>query len=224
MATKLVTFDVYMALLDIQGSLTPVVANALDMDAAAAGDFVAGWRAAQMTYAAASNSLNLGHTPFRTCTRMGLDYLLARKGWDLDVAERTRLVLAWDRMTPWPEAVDLIHLVKAKGYATAILSNGDQDMLDAVAGIFEGGFDHVLSAETAGAYKPHPDVYDLPRRILGVATTEILHVAGASGDVLGARAFGMRCFWSNRSGDLVLNPKFGADYQASDLNGVLEVL
>ncbi|MBR82282.1 MAG: hypothetical protein CMF66_00005, partial [Magnetovibrio sp.] len=69
MATKLVTFDVYMALLDIQGSLTPVVSNALDMDATTAGDFVAGWRAAQMTCAAASNSLNLGHTPFRTCTR-----------------------------------------------------------------------------------------------------------------------------------------------------------
>ena len=45
MAIKLVTFDVYMALIDIQGGLAPVAAAALDLDAEAADGFVRLWRA-----------------------------------------------------------------------------------------------------------------------------------------------------------------------------------
>lgn len=224
MPIKLVTFDVYMALLDIQGSLTPVVSDALSLDPGAAGTFVQMWRAKQMERAAVSNSLGLGHTPFRDCTRIGLDYALAIHDLGINEEGRETLVMAWNRMTPWPEAPDLVHAVKAKGYQTAILSNGDQDMLDAIAEVFEGGFDHVLSCETAGSYKPHPSVYDLPTRVLGIAKDDVLHVAGASGDVLGARASGLRCYWSNRTGDRVLDPAFDADHQGSDLTGVLDFI
>ena len=88
MAIKLVTFDVYMALIDIQGSLAPVVAAALDMDAEEADGFVRLWRAKQMERAAASNSLNRGRTTFRDCTRIGLDYVLARRGIGFDDRRR----------------------------------------------------------------------------------------------------------------------------------------
>ena len=224
MKPQLVTFDVYMALLDIQGSLVPVVGEALSLDEDAAAVFVKTWRAKQMERAAASNALELGHTLFRDCTRMGLDYTLDQSGKHLDDADRRRLVLAWDDLSPWPEAVDLVHTIKGLGYSTAILSNGDQDMLDAVARQFGDGFDHVLSAETAGKYKPHPKVYDLPARVLGVATDRVLHVAGAPGDVLGARAFGMACYWSNRNGDRSLDPRFQATLEGADLGGVLAYL
>ncbi|MBT6095119.1 MAG: haloacid dehalogenase type II [Rhodospirillaceae bacterium] len=225
---KLVTFDVYMALLDIQGSLVPVVAETLGMDTDTAHTFVLMWRAKQMERAAVSNSLGLGHTSFRDCTHMGLDYVLHRYDRQLDEVERQRLVLAWDLLTPWPEAVEVVHAVKARGYATAVLSNGDQDMLEAVSGAFGGafgdGFDHVLSAETAGHYKPHPDVYNLPTRLLGITKDEVLHVAGSPGDALGAGAFGLKCYWSNRMSDRVLDPRFDADHQGPDLNGVLNIL
>ena len=224
MPIKLVTFDVYMALLDIQGSLTPVVADALSLDTRKASAFVQLWRTKQMERAAVSNSLGLGHTPFRDCTRIGLDYTLAKHDLNIPEDAREKLVAAWDRMTPWPEACELVRAVKAKGYETAILSNGDQDMLDAIARVFEGGFDHVLSCETAGHYKPHPDVYDLPTRVLGVAKDDVLHVAGASGDVLGAKASVMTCYWSNRTCDRVLDPVFAPDYQGPDLTGVLNIL
>jgi 2-haloacid dehalogenase len=224
MPIKLVTFDVYMALLDIQGSLMPVVADAFSMDTCTSAAFTQLWRTKQMERASVSNSLGMGHTPFRDCTRIGLDYALAKHDLNMTEDAREKLIAAWDRMTPWPEAPDLVHAVKAKGYTTAILSNGDQDMLDAIAQVFEGGFDHVLSCETAGHYKPHPDVYDLPTRVLGMAKDDVLHVAGASGDVLGAKASGMTCYWSNRTRDRVLDPAFEPDYQGSDLTGVLNIL
>ena len=54
---ELVTFDVYMALLDIQGGMVPVFAQATGVSEEACGAMVATWRAKQMERAASSNSL-----------------------------------------------------------------------------------------------------------------------------------------------------------------------
>jgi len=174
MSAKLVTFDVYMALIDIQGSLSPVVAECLAIPIDKAGKIVRAWRAKQMERAAASNSLAGERTSFRDCTRMGLDYVLGRNGYDLPGADRECLVAAWDGISPWPEARDVVAEVKERGFETAILSNGDQDMLDALAQGFGDDLDHVLSSETAGAYKPDPSVYELPTRLLNVEKANVL--------------------------------------------------
>ncbi len=224
MQPSLVTFDVYMALLDIQGSLVPVFADALKLPEAAAGPLVRQWRVKQMERAAISNSLGLARTSFRHCTRLGLDYVLQTQGLTLSETGREALVLAWDDLKPWPEAPDVVAAVKRRGSRTAILSNGDQDMLEAVARNFGTDMDHVLSSETAGFYKPHPAVYELPRRVLGVELADTLHVAGSPNDVLGAAAFGMRCYWSNRAGDRVLDPDFAATVEGADLTGVLDIV
>jgi len=225
MATpKLVTFDVYMALLDIEGSLVPVVRETLGLSEEEAVPFVRTWRAKQMERAASSNSLERERTRFRDATRMGLDYVAGRAGIEIDNATHDALVLAWDRMNPWSEADGVVAAVKAKGCATAILSNGDQDMLEAVAENFESGFDHVLSSERAGKYKPHPAVYDLPTTVLGIAMADVLHVAGSPNDVLGAIAAGMRCAWSNRHGDRLLDPRYPATVELPDLSGLPDLL
>ena len=220
----LVTFDVYMALLDIEGSLAPAVAQALDLPPAAATDFVRLWRAKQMERAAISNSLEKERTSFRDATGMGLDYVAAKYGLEIVPDTRARLVAAWDDLNPWPEADAAVSAVKAKGYKTAILSNGDQDMLEAVARHFSAGFDHILSSESAGKYKPHPAVYDLPTTLLGIAMDGVLHVAGSPNDVLGAVAAGMPCVWSNRHGDILLDPRYAPQAEFSDLSGVPELL
>jgi 2-haloacid dehalogenase len=224
MAFKLVTFDVYMALIDIQGGLTPVVSEVLSLSAEDAAPIVGLWRTKQMERAAVSNSLGGERTSFRDCTRMGLDYVLEKIGRAVTSDVRDQLVLAWDAIYPWPEACAVVTEVKRRGYQTAILSNGDQGMLDALARAFGDDMDFVLSSESAGAYKPHPAVYELPMRMLNVNTDEVLHVAGSGNDVLGARAFGMSCYWSNRSADRVLDPRYAPDHEGDDLRGVLDFL
>jgi len=221
---KLVTFDVYMALLDIEGSLTPVVMNVLNQPQEQATAFVRNWRAKQMERAAISNSLERERTSFRDATGMALDYVAARNGITIQASTRDALILAWDTLQPWPEADAAVAAVKAKGCATAILSNGDQDMLEAVARNFTAGFDHILSSETAGKYKPHPAVYDLPTTVLGIAKGDVLHVAGSPNDVLGAVAAGMACAWSNRHGDRVLDPRYPPTHELADLSGVPSLL
>ena len=224
MAFKLVTFDVYMALIDIQGSMTPVISKALGLSPEDAGSVVQLWRAKQMERAAVSNSLGGKRTSFRECTRLALDYVLKLKGRRISDDARDQLVLAWDSIRPWPEACAVVAEVKKRGYQTAILSNGDQDMLDTLARTFGDDMEVVLSSESAGAYKPHPSVYELPMLMLNINTDEVLHVAGSYNDVLGARAFGMACYWSNRTADILLDPHYAPNYQGDNLHGVLDFL
>jgi FMN phosphatase YigB (HAD superfamily) len=87
----------------------------------------------------------------------------------------------------------------------------------------------VLSALTAKGYrlailsnKPHPSVYAVPIRELGI--DNYLHVAGSANDVIGARAAGVSCYWSNRQGDCVTLPDYGPDHQGSDLTGILGIV
>ncbi len=221
---KLVTFDVYMALLDIEGSLVPVIADRLNMTANTAATFVRTWRAKQMERAAISNSLDKGRISFRDATGMALDYVAGQNGVEIFPETREALIRAWDKLNPWPEANEVVGAVKAKGCMTAILSNGDQAMLEAVAQNFASGFDHILSSETAGKYKPHPAVYNLPTTVLGIDKMDVLHIAGSANDVLGTVAAGMACVWSNRHGDILLDPAYPPTTVISDLTGVPDLL
>ncbi len=102
----------------------------------------------------------------------------------------------------YPEAAGTLQLLRAAGLATAILSNGAPDMLAAAvahAGL-TGIFDHVLSVEEVGVYKPHPSVYRLALDRLGFGAAEIAFVSSNGWDAWAAAAFGMRAVWCNRQG------------------------
>ena len=217
---KLIAFDVYSALLDIHGGLSSVFSETTGLDVATVRPMVATWRAKQMERAAASNSLEGARTSFRDCTRMALDYVCARYDLNLSADVKEVLVFAWDRLPLWPEADAAMTEVKAMGFRVAILSNGDQDMLEAVAGLFTASFDDVLSSETAGRYKPHPSVYALPEKLLGIAPAETLLVAGGHTDVLGAVSYGLACIWSNKTGDKLLDPDFPPEREIKDLSAL----
>ena len=215
---RLVTFDVYSALLDIQGGLVSLLSDVTKRDADAVRPMAMSWRIKQMERAAASNSLGLERLPFRECTRLALDYVCARDDLAISPATREDMVFAWDRLPLWPEADEAVSAVKAMGCQTAILSNGDQDMLDAVAQLFTTKFDHVMSSESAGHYKPHPSNYELPEKLLGIAPSETLHVAGGHTDVTGAVAYGLPCIWSNKAGDRLLDPNYPPVAEIADLS------
>ena len=82
------------------------------------------------------------------------------------------------------------------------MSNGTPGMLaDAVRGAdLDGLFDHVLSVEQAGVFKPHPDVYRLAVDTLGVPAAQIAFQSSNAWDAHAASAFGMRVVWCNRYG------------------------
>lgn len=221
---KLITFDCYSALFDYRGSLVPVVADVLHLEQEQAAAVLGLWRTKQLEAAALSNSLGKARVSFRDCTRLSLDYAARRYALSLSSAQHTELVDAWDRLRPWPEANGVLRRIKAKGCRIALLSNGDQAMLEALADNLEVAVDGVLSSQTCGRYKPDPIVYRLPTDELGVEITQYLHVAGGAGDVVGAKAAGVTCYWSNRSDDSVLMPAYAPDFTGDSLEGVPAVV
>ena len=220
----LVTFDVYSALFDISGSLTSRLREAAGLDEARAAQVFQLWRAKQLERAAISNSLALARTSFRDCTRQALGYVERRFGLALGEPSRQELVMAWDRLTPWPEAPRVLETLASRGYPLALLSNGDRDMLQALAVSLAVPFAHVFSSEDAGTYKPHPAIYELPIRTLDLERAQVLHVAGAANDALGSTAAGIPCYWSNRTGDVPLDPAYAPAFQGRSLVGLLELL
>jgi len=221
---ELVTFDVYVALMDIEGTLAPHIAAEFGLSETVASNFVALWRSKQMERAASSNSMDLGHIAFAQCTKMALSYTLANFDIQCDEDRQRQLVELWGQLNPWPEANGVIAALNARQVPTAILSNGDQSVLESTATRFTALFDYVFSAQTAGKYKPHSAVYALPEKKLGINRSRVLHVAGSPNDVLGAVVFGLPCIWSNRRAEALVDGRYPPAQTYSDLAGTLEYL
>jgi len=97
-------------------------------------------------------------------------------------------------------------------------------MLEAIINYSQVPIEYIFSADQAGAYKPSPKIYALPEKKLGLAKQEILHVAGSLYDMLGTRAYGLDCYWSNRAGEYTFNPRYTLEYERKDLYELLEIL
>jgi 2-haloacid dehalogenase len=219
----LITFDAYTALVDCEAGLVPAIRRACG-DAADAVGLARAWRSKQLEYAQVSNSLQLARIPFRLVTRRSMHYTFDRAGIALAGAQAAALEAAWDRLPPWPEARETLAQLRSRGYRLGLLSNGDEEMLRALALGIGFDFDTILASDHAGHYKPHPSIYALHRQRLGIADAEVLHVAGSGNDVLGAKLAGLSCAWSNRHGDRMIDPGVRADREMRDLAGLLEFL
>lgn len=224
MKYKLITFDAYSALLDIKGSLVPALEKAFGSSGKDLVAIFTMWRTRQWDYVLLSSSMNKGFLSYRYITRCALDYTLLK--FDLACTEATReqLVDAWSHLSAWPDARTALAEIKRRGYPVAILSNGDEPMLKALEESTGIVFDYIFSADQAKAYKPNPKIYQLPFNKLGLTREEVLHVAGSPFDMMGAKAVGMLCAWSNRFRDFPIDPQYKPDFEFDDLNGLLQVL
>jgi 2-haloacid dehalogenase len=141
------------------------------------------------------------HADFWHVTGDALDFTLETLG-RADPGLRDRLMQLYLRLDPFPEVPAVLRELRSAGFATAILSNGTPAMLTAAidnAGL-GGLFDHVLSVEMVGVYKPHPKVYQLACDRLGLAANAIVFLSSNAWDAHAAAAFGMRVVWCNRYG------------------------
>ncbi len=158
------------------------------------------WRAKQLEYTWL-RSLMGRHADFWKVTGDALDYALGSLGIE-DRDLRMRLLSAYERLDPYPDARGALERLRKGGLRLAILSNGAPRMLAASAQ--HAGLapllDEVISVEEVGVYKPHPSVYRLAPQRLGVWASEIAFVSANGWDACAAKAFGLRVAWCNRAG------------------------
>ena len=105
---------------------------------------------------------------------------------------------AWRELSPFLEVLPALEKL-ANQYKLVVLSNGDPEFLDHLTkNRVSYVFDHVFSANTVGAFKPHPGVYLRAASTLGLNTHQCLMVSANSFDIMGARACGFRAVFVNR--------------------------
>lgn len=120
----------------------------------------------------------------------------------IDAATGERLEAAFVELDPWPDALEALRLLRARGLRLAPLANFAPAMIDALLdrANMRGAFDSIISTDLARTYKPDPRAYALGPKVFGLPSQQIAFVAFGSWDAAGAHWYGFPTFWVNRLG------------------------
>jgi 2-haloacid dehalogenase len=212
-------FDAYGTLFDVHSA----VARLRERVGEQADALSQLWRTKQLEYTWL-RALMGRHADFWQVTGDALDYALARTG--VDRAVREPLMQAYLSLDAYPEVPEVLRRLRAGGLKTAILSNGEPEMLEAAArsAKIDGLLDAVLSVEDVGIFKPHPKVYQLALDRLAVSAGEVSFQSSNAWDVNGAATFGLRAVWINRFGMPAERLPGAAEHELRDLSGLPALL
>lgn len=200
-----VVFDAYGTILDVY-SVGQLAEELYPGHGAAIAN---GWRDKQIEY---TRLITLSdpdpatgsryYRPFWELTEMALRYTLERLGLPPLPGRTSALMGQYERLTPFPENMEVLQQLKAMGMTTAILSNANTDMLQAAvvhAGMADW-LDHVISVDSLKLFKTSPHSYALVQQALNIETQRTLFVSSNAWDALGATWYGLRTLWVNRQG------------------------
>jgi len=183
------------------------------------------WRTKQLEYTW-QRSLMERYSPFSEVTRDALAYACESLGLPLDETRKSVLMGEYANLSTYPDVPDALAALKAGRRKLAILTNGSPDMIEPLVANrrMKDSFDAVLSVDPLKAYKPAPQVYRLAVERLGVAADRTGFVSSNCWDAIGAKSFGFRVWWINRTGAPVDRLGFAPDGILKSLGGLPDAL
>jgi 2-haloacid dehalogenase len=193
MQPKALIFDAYGTLFDVH---SVVMRNGGDIP----GDWEALsqlWRQKQLEFSWL-RSLMERYEDFWDLTESALRSAVRQLRIEVNTAQLDGLMQAYRFPPLFPDVKPALEALK--GAPLAILSNGSPKMLEAAVrhnGLAD--FSEIISVDSVKTYKPSPKVYALGAELLNLAPGEILFVSSNSWDAAGAKAFGYKVCWCNRS-------------------------
>jgi len=194
---RALVFDAYGTLFDVHS----VIALCEELWPGKGAALSALWRAKQLEYTW-QRSLMRRYEDFGRVTAAALRYACAALGLQLDEERRRKLTQAYLALATFPEVRSVLAELKAMKLRLAILSNGSPAMLRPV--VAHAGLRDlvgtVISVDSRKIYKPSPEVYRLAVGRLRVPKAAIGFVSSNCWDACGAKSFGFRVFWINRTG------------------------
>lgn len=198
-AIKVVMFDQYGTVVDMQKGLTEVATPYLEGKGWAGNpsSFVTWWRRTHFENSMIDALLHQAHTPYREIGFRALAYTLDRAGIEYTDEEVRYLVSCIERLQPFPDVPAALARLQTR-YKIAVLSNGDPDMLETAKQYHRIPFDRVISVAQANSFKPHVATYTKAAEIMGVRMDEVLFVANHAFDCIGAKAAGMHSAFIDR--------------------------
>jgi len=139
-------------------------------------------------------------------------------------AEAARALEAqWKTLSPWDDARPLLESLR-RTHRLGVVTNCSERLGREAAALLPVSWDVVVTAESAGVYKPDPRPYRLALEKLGLAPEKVLFVAGSGYDLIGTARVGLDTYWHNRVG---LTPPPAAPapmVESRSLAGVREML
>jgi 2-haloacid dehalogenase len=221
MAIKATIFDAYGTLLDVGSASARLVASGRYPALVDKGEALSEiWRTRQLHYSWL-RALMGAYVPFWQCTCDALDFALAQTGLAGDDALREDLLALYRVIEAYDDGRDILQAIGDEtGLPRAILSNGNQDMLNVAtqaAGLTEH-LEAVLSVEEVGIFKPAPAVYQMGCDKFDAAPEEILFFSSNGWDIAGARHFGYQTIWVNRTGQAAEKLGEGPHHSAANLD------
>lgn len=225
---KLIAFDAYGTLFDVYSmgqlaeELFPGHGQALALM----------WRDRQIEYTrlVTMSDPNPGgskyYLPFWDLTIRSLRYVCKRTGLNLTAKNESRLMDQYAKLAGFEDSLTVLKAIKAKGIATAILSNGSKEMLATVveSNGLKPYLDKVVTIEDVRLFKTAPQAYELLLKAFPVSKEEVLFVSSNAWDALAAKWFGFDVFWVNRLGHPFEEIGEKPNYEGSSLSKVLEAI
>ena len=201
---KMLTFDQYGTIVDMQTGLTELVTPFLK-DKGWTGNpnqFVTWWRRTHFEDSMIDSLIDRGHTPYRQIGHRAVSQVLSRANISYSQSEVEWLVSGIEKLKPFPDVLKSLNQLH-KHYRLSILSNGDRDMLETAKPYIGFKFDLTISVQEAGAFKPDKRTYAKAEEIIAsefgdIERSNILFVANHAFDCIGAKAWGFRTVFIDR--------------------------
>ena len=160
------------------------------------------WRSKQLEYSWL-RSLMGRYVDFSQVTRESLQVACQALGLKYADEGLIQLENAYRTLTMFDDARATLHQLRRQQppLKLAILSNGATEMLRAVVNFnqLDTLLDAVLSVDAVGCFKPDPRVYQLACDQLHVNRDEVAFISSNGWDAAGAKSFGFKTYWINRT-------------------------
>ncbi|MBV8397507.1 MAG: haloacid dehalogenase type II [Acetobacteraceae bacterium] len=214
LSVRFLGFDVFGTVVDWRTSVARELSAFLgqhgsDLDPEALAD---AWRG---LYQPSMEAVRSGQRPWVRLSLLHeetLDAVLKQHGFDVSRVSREELrnlARGWERLDPWPDAVEGLHRLK-KRFVIGPISNGNVSLMVWMAKFGQLPWDVIAGAEPTQAYKPQPQAYLGSAALLGLPPQEVALVAAHNDDLAAARACGLKTIFIPR-------PREHGPHQRTDL-------
>jgi 2-haloacid dehalogenase len=202
---KAFVFDAYGTLFDLQS-----VWRSVDAAFPGRGVFITQiWRQKQLEYTWQRTAMD-SFADFAILTRDALEFAIKTTSPDVDIKVVARLCERFNHLDLYPDAAEALSALWQR--RLAILSNGSKAMLSALLhhADLQSTFEHVVSSDDVGRYKPHPDVYKAIATRMKLPPDQIALVSSNGFDLAGAKHFGLHTVRIERVSPVALRETISA--------------
>ncbi len=215
---KALVFDAYGTLFDVF-SLGKRLSEHFPQQASSINPI---WRKKQLEYTWLRTMMGR-YVPFSQITEEALRFACKQVNVSLSEEIHQDLMQYYFSLDAFPEVPDIFIQLKST-YQLAILSNANREMLDQAAAHnkISQHLSAIFSVDDIGIYKPQPEVYQMLVDSFGFAKEEIAFVSSNTWDVAGAKSFGLKVIWLNRSAGQMEELGITPDLTISHLKELLD--